>query len=231
MTTTKGIKICALALSGLIYIGSARADINGSPLVNYGSLDTCSGCLFPAIQFGVPETGLNVLSYSFFDGQTSASDNYLTPILFEESSGDLFTVIGIGASATGFTPDAINSESFTLLAGSATVADANTFFGYLDGQLISDGHGNYTVVRNAGTISATYPGNDGPSQYYIPPVSSLGVNTILSANTFGSVGQASRTYAIQVTTPEPGVYSLLGLELSGLVIVTVVSRRRKRLLL
>ena len=77
-------------------------------------------------------------------------------------------------------------------------------------------------------FSTTYPGNGGPSQYYIGEVPSLGVVTPLTGVTFVSVGQSSRTYALEVTTPEPGFYGLLGLQLSGLVIVTVVSRRRKR---
>src|ERR1035438_4705270 len=132
MMITTSSRICAILFSGLICVGSALADVSGSPLVNYGNLDSCTGCLFPTIQFGAQDAGLNVLSYSFYDGQTSVS-TYLTPILFEESGGNVFTVIGIGASATGFTPDAINNESFTLLAGSAKVLDTNTFFGYLDG--------------------------------------------------------------------------------------------------
>jgi hypothetical protein len=228
MMIAKGSRICATVFSGLICVGGALADISGSPLQNYGNLDTCVGCLFPAIQFGVQDAGQTVLSYAFYDGQTLASTNYITPILFEESSGNVFTVIGIGASATGFTPNGINPEQFTLLAGSATVEDTNTFFGYLDGRLTYAGGGIYTVTGNAGTISTTYPGNGGPSQYFIGEVASLGVNTALTGNTFGSQGQSSRTYALQVTTPEPSFYGLLGLELSGLVIVTVVSRRRKR---
>jgi len=228
MMIAKGSKICAIVFSGLICVGSALADVSGSPLQNYGNLDTCVGCLFPAIQFGVQDVGQTVFSYAFYDGQTSASGNYLTPILFEESSGNLFTVIGIGASATGFTPSAVNDESFTLRAGSATVEDTNTFFGYLDGQLTSAGNGIFTVTGNAGTISTTYPGNGGPVQYFISEVAQLGVDTTLTGITFGSQGQSSRTYALEVTTPEPGFYGLLGLELSGLVIVTVVSRRRKR---
>jgi hypothetical protein len=217
---------CTILFCGLIFVGSAMANVYGPPVVNYGNLDTCAGCAFPLVQITAGQT---VASYSFYDGQSAASSNYLTPLLFEETAPGTFSMIGIGASSTGFTANAVNTETFTLAGGTAT-AGADTFFGYLDGQISGQTGTTFTFTGNAGTVSTTYPGNGGPDQYFLgnggsgPGSLTLGSST--AANSFVGVGQATRTYALDVTTtPEPGFYGLMALGLSGLGIV--VSRRRK----
>jgi hypothetical protein len=185
------------------------------------------------VQFGAQNAGQFVLSYSLYAGSKGLGDtsgNYLTPILFEQSPSDVreFSVIGIGASATGFGLGTTLDVPFVLIAGSAQVLDSKTFFGYLDGKVTPAGGGSFAISPNAGTISTTYPGNNGLSQYFIPSVSSLTANDALTAITFGDVGQSSRTYALQVTTPEPGFFPVLGLELSGLAILAIVAARQRK---
>jgi hypothetical protein len=229
-----GSRLYVLGFAILICAASACADITGSPLQDYGNLDTCNGCLFPTIQFGVQTAGQTVQSYSLYAGSVGLGDtsgNYLTPILFEQDTinPDEFSVLGIGASSTGFGLGLHINIPFVLIAGSAQVQDGNTFFGYLDGQVVAAGGGLFTVTPNPGTISTTFPGNSGPSQYYIGSVPALTVADTLTASTFASAGQDSRTYALQVTTPEPTFYSLIGLELSGLAaFVFAATRRRNR---
>jgi hypothetical protein len=171
------------------------------------------------------------VSYSFYDGQSAASTNSLTPLLFQEtaSGSGVFSVIGVGASSTGFTPAAVNTEAFTLAGGTAT-AGANTFVGYLDGQITGQAGSTFTFSGNAGTVSVTYPGDGGPDPYFfgngISGPGALTLGSAMAANTFVGFGQATRTYAFDVTTtPEPGFYGLLALGLGGLGMF--VSRRRK----
>ena len=211
MTFKRILAICAVLALGAI---PALADVSGSPLVDYGNLDTCAGCVFPLIQFSGASAGQSVISYSFYAGTAGAASvtgNYLTPVLFEEVSGPEFTIRGIGATATGFLNDAINTEPFVATSGSATVLDANTFFGYVDGNAAS-------TVKNTGTVSMNYPKYVGPVLYFSEPVA-LAVGQTVNMSSLASVSQGSRTYALQVTTPEPGFYSIfavLALALTGL---------------
>jgi hypothetical protein len=225
-------RLYLIVFAVLISVGSAFGDITGSLLKDYGNLDTCNGCLFPTVQFGAQTIGQTVQSYALYAGTSTLPDtsgNWLTPIVFEQDTinASHFDVIGIGASANGFGLGLHSDVPFVLVAGTAQVQDANTFFGYLDGKLTPAGGGSFTVSKNEGTISTTYPGNSGPSAYFIGAVDSLAVNDTLTATTFVAVGQSSRTYALQVTTPEPTFFSLVGLELSGLAALAFVARRQR----
>jgi len=230
-------KMYGMLFAGLICVGSAFGDVSGSPLKNYGNQDTCNGCMFPIIQFSAQNVGLNVASFSIYAGADVANANgdyWVTPLLLEQSSNSTsnFSIIGIGASDTNFNASEQNSDiPFSLVAGTAKVQDTNTFFGYIDGLIKPAQGGGYTVTPNPGTISTTYPGNGGPVQYFIgAPINSLAINDAFTATAFTSpsVDQTSRTYALQVTTPEPDFYSVMGLGLSGLAALALIETRKRR---
>lgn len=216
-----------IVLIGLT-VGSLHADIVGSnPYTALPMLDSCSGCVFAYVEFGAANAGQTVLSYQFYNGAGAGTSNYLTPLLLEETSSTpgvsgstTFDVLAIGAPSTGFAAG-YNSESFTPVAGSATVLDSNTFFGYVDGNVA-------TGEANTGTITTNYPTGPGATTYYHAPVGTFGLGSITGFNAFTDEpipGQKDRTYSLQVTTtPEPGLYGLLGV---GLCAAAFVVRRRR----
>jgi hypothetical protein len=72
-----------------------------------------------------------------------------------------------------------------------------------------------------------YPAYIGPVLYYSGSVGPLTVGQTVDMTSLASIGQGSRTYALQVTTPEPGFYSIfavLALALTGLFVAV---RRRQ----
>ena len=206
---------------GLALATVARAGVYGSnPTVNFGHLDTCSGCIFTYVDFPGTEAGQQVFSYSFYAGATG---NKITPILFESTGGSNFKIIGIGTTQT---PSATgtNTFSFGLTTGTATIMDANTSFGWLDG---SPGGG-----MNTGTITNNGVAGPGPGNYfsYFPsPTVTVGETVAFQTFTGLGQGQNTRTYSLDVTTtsftsvPEPGFYCAFGAGLIGLLVV----RRRK----
>ena len=204
-----------------------RADIVGSnPQTALPTLDTCSGCLFAYIQFGASNAGQAVLSYQFYNGAGAGTTNELTPILFEKTgfvTDRTFEIRGIGNTSTGFAAG-YNTVPFVLAQGSATVLDANTFFGYVDGDASGKG--------NTGTIVSNYPTGPGATTYYHIAITG-GVSAGDSIGDFHAFtdsptpGQNARTYSLQVTTtPEPGFYGALALGLCGLVVG--LKRRSRR---
>ena len=222
-----------LAMAPLV---RANVNVYGSdtPIIP-GTLDSCLGCLFAYIQFPGSAAGQTVVSYQFYADATANPSNYLTPVLLEQSPSNVrdFTILGIGTPSTGFTDGAINNEPFVLAAGSAQVADGRTFFGYIDGDVTSFTLG--TVVGNYGTIPSNYPTGPGVDGYFAgypyssdtqPPLSvTVGASFVTSE--YSDVGQNPRTYSLQVTTtPEPGLYGILALGISGLVIG--LQRRSRR---
>jgi PEP-CTERM motif-containing protein len=193
---------------GLILSSSAWADISGSPLIDYGNVDTCPGCVFPIIQFTAHNAGQTVLSFSLFD-ENAPNANLLTPLLFEQSTPGTFTIIGIGQQESGFTHGQNLNIPFVLTSGTDVVQNANTFFGYVDG--------NVKGATNAGTVSTTFPGNGGPVQYFHANYPLAVGGPPVTFDSFVGVGQVSRTYALDVTTtPEPGFYGFLTLGLGAL---------------
>ena len=213
-----------------------RADIHtygSDPTQNLGTLDTCVGCLFALIQFPGSAAGQQVLSYQFYNG-AGASANYLTPILLEQNSNPAdarsFTILAIGDSSTGFVAG-YNSINFVLASGTNDVVDGNTFFGYIDGSV----NGAGGVSGNTGTITSNYPTGPGTPGYFAGysgsadtyPVPLITAGTPISTSEWADVGQNNRNYSLQVTTtPEPGLYGVLALGLSGVVVA--LTRRRRR---
>jgi len=198
------------------------ADVSGSPLLDYGVLDGCAGCIFPVIQFSAADVGQTVISYSFYAGSagySSVAGHGLTPILFEETGFQQFTIRGIGATDSGFQDNAVNTESFVLASGSATVLDGNTFFGYVDGTAGG--------VGNTGTISMSMGG--GPVQFFSWSIGSLSVGESIGMNSLTGYpySQNTRTYALEVATPEPGFYGIFAIFMLGLTGLFAAMRRRQ----
>jgi len=217
----------ALAVCGVLALAAipSFADVLGSPLQDYGALDECVGCLFPVIQFTAANAGQLVTSFSFYAGtgnsayssdNAKVTSNDLTPILFEETSVGVFQILGIGQTVLGFTDGAVNKEPFVLASGSAKVQDANTFFGYVDGTAGGTG--------NSGTVSMNYPDYTGPVLYFSQMTGALSAGEPIDMTPLADIGQGTRTYALQVTTPEPGFYGVFALCLTGLI----AALRRKK---
>ncbi len=200
---------------GLAFAAIAQAGVYGSnPTVNLGYVDTCPGCLYVYVDFPAAAAGQQVSSYSFYAGATG---NEITPVLFENTAGSDFKIIGLGTTQT---PSATgtNTFAFGLTSGTATVLDGNTFFGWLDGS-----PGGST---NTGTITSDYPNGSGPAQYFNFSSGPVTVGETIDFLTYTSISQSTRTYSLDVTTtavPEPGLYCALGAGLIGLMVV----RRRK----
>ena len=177
----------------------ARADVLGSnPYTQLPQLDTCSGCIFVYIQFGSANAGQEVESYQFYNGAGAGTTNILTPILFENTGGQNFSILGIGASSTGFAAG-YNSVPFVLSQGVSTVLDSNTFFGYVDGNASG-------TITNTGTIPSNYPTGPGKPGYFHPPAGPLSTSFSGTFTSWANVNQQDRTYLLQVATPEPGFY-------------------------
>ncbi len=212
-----------LALAGLALATVAHAEVYGSnPTVNLGGLDTCPGCIFPYIDFPSGAAGQSVTSYSFYVGTPSGNDpvigNEITPLLFEES-GSNFTIIGIGTTQTITAVDTTLTFPFGLVSGTATVVDGNTFFGYVDG--------NPSGATNYGSISMNYPTGPGPGNNFSFPTGPITISETLPFLTYTGLGQNTRTYSLDVTTPEPGFYAVFGAFAAGLIGLLVATRRRK----
>jgi hypothetical protein len=191
-------KLAAVVIVGLLSTVT-RADVLGSnPYTQLPTLDTCSGCIFVYIQFGSANAGEHVQSYQFYNGAGAGTTNVLTPILFENTGGQNFSIIGIGASSTGFAAG-YNSVPFVLSQGVDTVLDSNTYFGYVDG----DALGN----TNTGTITSNYPDGPGAPGYFHSPAGPLSTSFSGAFTSWADVGQKNRTYSLQVTAPEPGFYA------------------------
>jgi len=212
-------KLSLVVSAGLLSV-VARADVLGSnPYTQLPTLDTCSGCIFVYIQFGAANAGQDVESYQFYNGAGAGTNNVLTPILFEKTGAQDFSIIGIGASSTGFAAG-YNSVPFVLSQGSATVVDSNTFFGYVDGNASG-------TITNAGTITSNYPTGPGAPGYFHWPAGALSTGFSATFNTWADVGQNPRTYSLQVTTPEPSFY--LSFLLSAILIGLRVRAHRATL--
>ncbi len=212
-----------LVAVGLAFATAARADVYGSdPTVNLGTLDTCVGCMFAYVDFPGTAAGQVVTSYSFYAGTTGLD---ITPLLFENTGGTDFKIIGIGTTQVPSTLGT-NTFAFGLTSGTATVQDSNTYFGWIDG--------NTTGTANTGTITSNYnAGGGGFGNYYASPPGTIAVNDPFTFNTFTiTAGQNTRTYSVNVTTatattPEPGVYGIYGAFALGLIALVGITRRRK----
>jgi hypothetical protein len=206
-----------IAVAGLVLAAVGRADTLGSnPSAGLPTLDTCSGCSFVYIDFAAAEAGQTVSSFSFFAGAGTASHE-ITPLLFENTGGDNFEVVGIGETRSGITADAENTFAFGLQSGTATVAGANTWFGWVDG--------GPKGGSNSGTITLSTTGGIG--QFYAAE-QSMSLDGSIDYSTFTGVGQQDRTYSLDVTTssvqpvPEPSTAVLL----STLLAIAFVARLR-----
>src|ERR1035438_4774211 len=65
MTSKKTLAVCGLLALGAI---PSFADVSGSPLLDYGNLDNCPGCIFPVIGFTAANAGHSITSFSFYAG-------------------------------------------------------------------------------------------------------------------------------------------------------------------
>jgi len=213
----------------LILAFSVHADVLGSALIqrSYPGTDYCTGCLFAYAAVPGADVGQTLSSWAFYaaanpsdptNGNPTGAGNMITPLLFQSAGGDNLTVVGIGTTHARSGTPGVESYSFGLISGTATLA-AGDYIGWRDG-------GTGAGQGNNGTISLDLGG--GPGLYYSPSSLSYG-GAVALGNTFAFTNNSTtaRSYSVEfTTTPEPGFYGILALGLSGLVLAVTNRRRR-----
>jgi len=212
----------------------------GSPQINRNNLDVATGQVF--IYNGGFFNNLEQVTTFSWLGDMFAGSRFMTPILFQETSTGVFTVIGIGTGRTVTSNGGIQSFSFSLVSGTDTTGAAGLFtFGFVNALLTSTGSQSSS---SAGTVDMNIPLSAPPgvdptstNDWIFTPTSSS--PTVAIGTTFfqpghtgnfalnsGTGTQQDRTYSAQLTgnvsgVPEPGTFTLFtsgaGLLLAGLL--------------
>jgi hypothetical protein len=213
----------------------------GSPQINRNNLDVATGQVF--IYNGGFFNNLEQVTTFSWLGDMFAGSRFMTPILFQETSAGVFTVIGIGTGRTVTSNGGIQSFAFGLAMGTDTTGASGIFtFGYVNALLSSTGS---QMSSSTGTVDMNIPFSAGmgvdptSNNHWIftptdtPPMVTLGTTFFQPGSAGGNFAlnsgtgtQQDRTYSAQLTgngvgVPEPGSFSLFtggaGLLLAGLL--------------
>jgi hypothetical protein len=232
-----------LALFALSLSVSWAGLTEGSPQINRNNLDVATGQVF-IYDGGFFNNNEQVTTFSWL-GDMFAGSRFMTPILFQETSAGVFTVVGIGTGRTVTSNGGIQSFAFGLVSGTDTTAGSGMFFfGFVNALLNSNGTQSSASM---GTVDMNIPlsaccGVDGSSSndwiftptttpptvavgttFFQPGVGGASGNFMLNS---GTGTQQDRTYSAQLTgnatgVPEPGTFTLFtsgaGLLLAGLL--------------
>jgi hypothetical protein len=241
-----GVLLLALGLGTL-----ASADSIGSSLVPRPSTDGSAGQVY-IYAGGFFASGVTVTQDFSWVNSQGYGTGYLTPILFNENSTGVFTVLGVGQGVT--VPAASTSPQsipFVLQYGS-DVTGSDTTFGFIEG--LVNGSGDITAVSsgdvdldyNAASDPGDGAGGAGTTNDWVFTPSDFPAGSLPAGLTFSLPGYSGnvalecncgtynveRTYSAQMdvpeagptSTPEPGTMLLLG---SGLMGVARLVRRKR----
>lgn len=190
-------------------LASANAATIGNPLINRASDDTAIGVSYIWLQsFPAEAYGQSLDTWSFFDNDNFSPNRQITPLLYEQVGPKLFVLRGIGETRTS-TEAGLNTFSFSLQEGSATVINSAFLFGWKDGSPTT--HNNGVIDWDTGGPVSILGGENNVE---LPPV---GTTIDLTVKEY-----RARTYSFQVTTvPEPST-ALFG----SLGLLALLRRRR-----
>ncbi len=200
--------ILTLAVVGSTIGISGFANTTGSPLIQRQLSDTCVGCVFAYIP--ITDIGETLISWRFYADQIIRPNSLITPLLFENTGGSNFKVVGVGQTQSVIN-NGINAFTFGLQSGGTALIGSNYWFGWRDGGTTGSGNeGNISLTQNPGPGPGIFYFQDGNYTY----TGTTNVNqSFAMINTFTE----SRTYSVEATTtPEPGFYAALAIGLSGL---------------
>jgi hypothetical protein len=213
----------------------------GSAQINRNNLDVASGQVY--IYDGGFFNNLETVTTFSWLGDMFAGSRFMTPILFQETSTGVYTVVGIGTGRTVTSSGGIQSFSFGLVSGTATTGASGQFvFGYVNALLNSNGTEGSS---SAGTVDMNIPlsggtGVEGGTTTNDWVFTTIGTPVTVSVGTTfatppnsgnfalnsGTGSAQDRTYSAQLTgtvsgVPEPGTFTLFtsgaGLLLAGLL--------------
>jgi len=218
------LPLLAVVILAIILATPSFADLPGSPLIAQSTtVDSCYGCLFAYIQFPAADFGHSIEQWGIY---AQVAGNPITPLLLEKDGGTptdpTFSILGIGTEETP-SITGVSWFSFGLVTGSSTVKDANTYFGWRDGDAAG------TDISKGGTIAIGFSG--GPGVYYDGQKG--GPYQLSGAISFGSSdyqftddSTTTRQYSVEAIVPEPeSIVSLLAC-LAGVAGFVRLRRRR-----
>ena len=191
---------------------TANAATLGNPAINRPLDDTANGVTYVWLQsFSSTAYGESLATWSFFDNDNFSPDRQVTPLLFEQVGPKLFILRGVGETRTT-TEAGLQTFSFSLQEGTATILNSAFLFGWKDGS---------PTTHNQGVIDWD---SDGPVSI-IGGENNVDLPAVGGTLDFSVKEYRARTYSFQVTTvPEPSI-SILAI--FGLGTATFSRRRRK----
>lgn len=241
--------VALAALCGTVCIlgaGPAQAQTIGSTTIDRPNRDTSTGQVY-IYAGGTFAAGESLTTFSWFGN--SFSTGVMTPILFERTGADVFTVRGVGTGQSVTSATSVQSFDFGLQYGIDTTTNSNYTFGFINALVNSSGQ---QTANSAGTVDmvldTVVPGTGvsgaGSTNRWVFTPTASGINIALGTS-FGTSGSGAnynlnnpangntlkdRTYsATQTTTtrvPEPGTLVLLTLGVTATG--RVLRRNRKR---
>lgn len=226
----------------------ARAAIIGSEAIQRLYLDQAEGQVF-IYAGGSFDQNVQAGTFTFFFGAPQWQNHYLTPVLFEETTGGVFVVRGLGTSQTVSGIVAPQSFDFGLKLGTDVTTNDRFTFGFINallddtGEIVAKSKGAVDQTFDLGIVPGEGVGGAGSTNRWVftPTVQDLNVRL---GTSFGipfspadfalndptvNPGNVDRTYSANLSgqaVPEPSTLAMFfGLGGMGLI---AASRRRKR---
>ncbi len=160
----------------------------GNSIINRGTLDSASTAYVWLTGFGGDAIGKTLSTWSYYAG-SGASGRSITPLLLEFTSGEDYTLRAIGETQALSSGSAHTDLASNLQEGSASINNANFYFGWKDGT---------QTIANQGVITWSSAGG-GNSALALSGNSSQNItgSDIRNTLTFGNTALGNRTYSFQ----------------------------------
>lgn len=224
-----------LAVSLFMHCTTQAQVTLGDALIDGGNDGNSGGVYIYTNTFGQAGTAE---TWSFFDDDDFSPNRNVTPLLFQKVDSSTFMLTGVGTTVTSNESGAQTDHAFGLIAGSADV-DTDYTFGFTDRILTYGGSGNVlnTSLSNGGVVDhqsiggvwAFVPSAEGTFSIILGQSYVIDAPTDADDSIISLYGVVSRQYSAQLTTaavPEPAA---MGVWMGGLILGSVVLKRRKRL--